>query len=129
MLMYQLTRMCREKGAVKHDDRVDALALGIKYFQDILAISAKEAAIAAKREDWNKMLTAFINHPQELGICVLTAGLLANSKLMISPEDAIKSSFDIYKRIQDHVARYQSMTFASNIENVFTERAPEVEGD
>jgi len=65
MLMYQLTRMCREKGAVKHDDRVDALALGIKYFQDILAISAKEAAIAAKREDWNKMLTAFINHPQE----------------------------------------------------------------
>ena len=59
----------------------------------------------------------------------LTAGLLANTKLMISPEDAIKSSFDIYKRIQDHVARYQSMTFASNIDNVFSERAPEVEGD
>lgn len=79
--------------------------------------------------DNGRSLRSFINHPQELGICVLTAGLLANSKLMISPEDAIKSSFDIYKRIQDHVARYQSMTFASNIENVFTERAPEVEGD
>jgi len=79
--------------------------------------------------DNGRSLRAFLNHPQELGICVLTAGLLANSKLLISPEDAIKSSFDIYKRIQDHVAKYQSMTFASNIENVFSDRAPEVEGD
>ena len=65
MLMYQLTRMCREKGAVKHDDRADALALGVKYFQDILAVSAKEALIQAKRLEWNKMITAFIDHPQE----------------------------------------------------------------
>jgi hypothetical protein len=65
MLMYQLTRMCREKGAVKHDDRVDALALGVKYFQDILAISAKEAQIEQKRTEWNRMMTAFIDHPQE----------------------------------------------------------------
>jgi hypothetical protein len=65
MLMYQLTRMCREKGAVKHDDRADALALGVKYFQDILAISAKEAAIALKRDEWTKMIMAFQNHPQE----------------------------------------------------------------
>ncbi len=64
MLMYQLTRMCREKGAVKHDDRVDALALGVKYFQDILAISAKEALIQAKRDDWTKMIRAFQEHPQ-----------------------------------------------------------------
>ena len=35
---------------------------------------------------------------------MLTSGLLANSKLMISPDDAIKSAFDIHKRIQDHVA-------------------------
>ena len=64
MLMYQLTRMCREKGAVKHDDRVDALALGVKYFQDILAISAKEQLIQAKRDDWAKMVRAFQEHPQ-----------------------------------------------------------------
>lgn len=64
MLMYQLTRMCREKGAVKHDDRVDALALGVKYYQDILAISAKEALIQAKRDDWTKMVRAFQEHPQ-----------------------------------------------------------------
>jgi hypothetical protein len=71
MLMYQLTRMCREKGAVKHDDRVDALALGVKYFQDVLAISAKQAQIEAKRADWNKMITAFIDHPQEATDCLV----------------------------------------------------------
>lgn len=65
MLMYQLTRMCREKGAVKHDDRVDALALGVKYFQDVLAISAKQEEIEQKRQQWTNMVTAFINHPQE----------------------------------------------------------------
>jgi hypothetical protein len=79
--------------------------------------------------DNGRSLRSFLNHPQELGICILTAGLLANSKLMLGPEDAVKSSFDIYKKIQDHVARYQSMTFASNIDNVFVDRHPEVEGD
>jgi hypothetical protein len=61
--MYQLTRMCREKGAVKHDDRVDALALGVKYYQDILAISAKEQDIQRSREQWSNMITGFINAP------------------------------------------------------------------
>ena len=65
MLAYQLTRMCREKGAVRHDDRVDALALGVKYYLDVLAISAREAMIARKRDDWNVMLTAFLESPQE----------------------------------------------------------------
>ena len=63
MLMYQLTRMCREKGAVKHDDRVDALALGVKYFQDILAISAKEQEIGKARDQWNNMVEGFLNAP------------------------------------------------------------------
>ncbi len=71
MLMYQLTRMCREKGAVKHDDRVDALALGVKYFQDVLAISAKQAQVESKRMEWNRMMTAFIETPQEATDCLV----------------------------------------------------------
>jgi len=73
MLMYQLTRMCREKGAVKHDDRADCLCLGVKYFQDVLAISAKDAMVQAKRQSWNRMLTAFVNDP-ELATDMLVAG-------------------------------------------------------
>jgi hypothetical protein len=73
MLMYQLTRMCREKGAVKHDDRVDALALGVKHFQDILAISSREALILEKRQEWNNMLNMFIEQPT-LATDMLVAG-------------------------------------------------------
>ena len=73
MLMYQLTRMCREKGAVKHDDRVDALALGVKYFQDILAISAKEHEIHKSRQQWDNMVMGFLNAPT-LATDLLVAG-------------------------------------------------------
>ena len=38
--------------------------------------------------DNGKSLRAFTTNPQEQAITILTAGLLANSKLMISPEDA-----------------------------------------
>ena len=73
MLMYQLTRMCREKGAVKHDDRVDALALGVKYYQDILAISAKEQDIQATRQRWSNMVEGFLSAPV-LATDLLVAG-------------------------------------------------------
>jgi hypothetical protein len=73
MLMYQLTRMCREKGAVRHDDRVDALALGVKYFQDVLAISSREALISEKRQEWNNMMTVLLEQPT-LGTDMLVAG-------------------------------------------------------
>ena len=56
MLFYQMSRMCREKGAVRHDDRLDALAQGVKYFTDILSISAQEEIINRKRQDWNDLL-------------------------------------------------------------------------
>ena len=89
--------------------------------------------IASSFTDNGKSLRAFTINHQELAITILTSGLLANSKLMITPEDAIKSAFDIHQRIQAHVGQYQSMQFASKIENCFTERPqerpPEVEHD
>ena len=64
MLFYQMSRMCREKGAVKHDDRLDCLAQGVKYFTDALSISAQEAINTRKREEWNDMLEQFLDDPQ-----------------------------------------------------------------
>jgi hypothetical protein len=63
MLFYQMSRMCREKGAVKHDDRLDSLAQGVKYFTDAMGISAHEAVKMRKQEDWNDMLETFIDDP------------------------------------------------------------------
>ena len=64
MLFYQMSRMCREKGAVKHDDRLDSLAQGIKYFTDAMAISAQESVNTRKREDWNQMMQEWLDDPQ-----------------------------------------------------------------
>ena len=64
MLFYQMSRMCREKGAVRHDDRLDALAQGVKYFTDAMSISAQEVIKQRKREDWNDLLESFLDDPQ-----------------------------------------------------------------
>ena len=58
-----MSRMCREKGAVKHDDRIDCLAQGVKYFTDALSISAQEAINTRKREEWNSILHDFLENP------------------------------------------------------------------
>ena len=64
MLFYQMSRMCREKRAVKHDDRLDCLAQGVKYFTDALAISAQDQIRLRKKEEWDYMLEEFLDNPQ-----------------------------------------------------------------
>ena len=59
-----MSRMCRMKFAVKHDDRIDCLAQGVKYFTDALSISAQEQINLRKQEDWSDILEAFIDDPQ-----------------------------------------------------------------
>ena len=65
MLFYQMSRMCREKGAVKHDDRLDCLAQGVKYYTDAMSISAYESIKIRKREEWDSILQDFLESPQK----------------------------------------------------------------
>ena len=64
MLGYQISRMCREKGAVKHDDRVDALAQGVKWFTAALSISADAVKIDREKQEWIDHLQAWMDDPQ-----------------------------------------------------------------
>ena len=64
MLFYQMSRMCREKGAVKHDDRLDCLAQGVKYYTDALSIRAQEAVNVRKRAEWTSMMEDWLESPQ-----------------------------------------------------------------
>jgi hypothetical protein len=52
------------KGAVKHDDRLDCLAQGVKYFTDAMGISAQEAINIRKRKEWEDILEDFLDSPQ-----------------------------------------------------------------
>ena len=64
MLFYQMSRMCREKYAVKHDDRLDALAQAVQYYTEALSISAERQIAERKLEDWNSMLEDFLENPE-----------------------------------------------------------------
>tara|TARA_R100001460_G_scaffold39525_3_gene74333 strand:+ start:479 stop:2212 length:1734 start_codon:yes stop_codon:yes gene_type:complete len=64
MLFYQMSRMCRQKYAVKHDDRIDCLAQGVKYFTDALSISAEQQIKQRQLEEWNSVLEDYLDNPQ-----------------------------------------------------------------
>jgi len=64
MLFAQMSKMCREKGAIKHDDRLDCLAQGVKYYTDALAISAYETVKERNREDYNDLQKMWEEDPQ-----------------------------------------------------------------
>lgn len=48
---YQMTRLTAERGALVHDDRLDALAIGVGYLVDIMNVDANKA-IESKNEKW-----------------------------------------------------------------------------
>ena len=56
--------MCRQKGAVKHDDRLDCLAQGVKYFIDALHISALDQIQDRKKEEFANILADFLDNPE-----------------------------------------------------------------
>jgi len=64
MLFYQMSRMCRMKYAVKHDDRIDCLAMAVKYYTDSLSISAKAQIQMKKDEEFQDLLEQFLDNPQ-----------------------------------------------------------------
>ena len=65
MLFYQMSRMCREKFAVKHDDRLDCLAQGVKYYTDALSISANLVMATQRQQDWQDLEDAWLDDPQQ----------------------------------------------------------------
>tara|TARA_S200000501_G_scaffold312365_1_gene303404 strand:- start:376 stop:627 length:252 start_codon:yes stop_codon:yes gene_type:complete len=52
------------KFAVKHDDRIDCLAMAVKYYIDALSISAQEQINLRKRDEWEDILQGFLEDPQ-----------------------------------------------------------------
>lgn len=61
MLFYQMSRISKERGSLKHDDRLDALAIACKYFLDILDVDQALRAKQEKEEQLDRMLDNFVN--------------------------------------------------------------------
>lgn len=60
MFAYQLTRMTRERGAVRHDDAVDALSMAVAWFTDRMAVDADLEAERRKEEARDQALRDFV---------------------------------------------------------------------
>jgi len=51
-LFFQLTRITKEKNSIRHDDRLDALAMAVQYFTESMAQTEKKAMDARLAEQW-----------------------------------------------------------------------------
>lgn len=58
-LFHQLTHITVDKGCLQHDDRLDALAGAIQYWNESLAIDEDRAMQDRKKELWDLELAAF----------------------------------------------------------------------
>ncbi len=50
-LFYQLTRITRDRGSLRHDDRLDALSMAVGYWAKAVAVDVDKMIIARKQRD------------------------------------------------------------------------------
>jgi hypothetical protein len=61
MLTYQLTRVTKERGSLAHDDRLDALAMGVAYWVEQMAADVDMEMRERKEEALLNELDKFVN--------------------------------------------------------------------
>lgn len=61
MLMYQMTRITRDRGALAHDDRLDVLSMAVKYWVDQMAADADREIVDRRNQLLNDELDKFLN--------------------------------------------------------------------
>lgn len=61
-LFYQLTRITRDRGALGHDDRLDALAMAVRYWVDRMAQDNNKAAESIKEDALANELANFMDN-------------------------------------------------------------------
>lgn len=61
-LFYQMTRITRERGALLHDDRLDALAMAVAYWVEHMARDSSKAADQIKSNALVNELKKFMQH-------------------------------------------------------------------
>jgi len=69
-LFWQMTRITKEKNSIKHDDRLDALAMAVQYFTENMALTEKNAIKRREMEQW-ELERKFIQGEGGLNVGVL----------------------------------------------------------
>nr|WEM05546.1 terminase large subunit [Ralstonia phage BOESR1] len=61
-LFYQMTRLTKERGALIHDDRIDALAIAVAYWIEHMAADGNKIAEKIKEQALNDELKKLAHH-------------------------------------------------------------------
>ena len=61
MLFHQMTRITKDKGALIHDDRLDALQMAVQYWVDFMAADAEMEIQTRKEELFDMEIEKFVN--------------------------------------------------------------------
>ncbi len=73
-LFFQITRITKQRGALRHDDKVDALSIGVGYFVDMMARDEKKADQQYKDQ---RLQEEIDRHLKEAGIFKPKGGLVS----------------------------------------------------
>ena len=73
-LMYQLTRVTAERGALSNDDRLDSLAMAVQYWVDAMAQDA-DRQINTRREEMLMDEVNKVRRSADMGLAVITGHL------------------------------------------------------
>lgn len=65
MLIYQMTRITHEKGCLRHDDRLDALAIAVGYFTEQMARDEEMGIDMIRQEALEKELLDFMENARD----------------------------------------------------------------
>jgi len=66
-LMYQMSRLTKERNSCGHDDRLDALALGVKYYVDIMGRNTDAALEQYKENQMDEAIQWFLKDAMSFG--------------------------------------------------------------
>jgi hypothetical protein len=61
MLTYQMTRITKDRGSLAHDDRLDALAMGVAYWVEQMAADVEEEMQDRKNKLLMDEIDKFVN--------------------------------------------------------------------
>ena len=61
-LIYQMSRITREKGCLRHDDRIDALSMAISYWVESMAADEQEGINRLREEALQVEIDKVLEH-------------------------------------------------------------------
>ena len=79
-LIYQMTRVCRIKGSLRHDDRLDALTAAVAYFVEQMKLDQNKQENKRKLNEFKAELEVFYSNGRKSNLDKMILGIPLDAK-------------------------------------------------